>query len=306
MNWQAVSFDWNQIRSFLAAYEEGSLSAGARALGLTQPTLSRQITELEEELGVIVFERGRRGLSLTQTGLELLDHVRAMGEAASLISLAASGQSQAIEGQVCISASDALSTYHLPAILKRLKEIAPGIQIEVVASNELSDLQRREADIAIRHVRPEQPDLITKLIREPFANLYASTSYLDNYGRPNSIDDLSNADFIGFENIDRSVSIYNSLGLSLSKKNIKYNSGNVVVGWEIVKQGLGILLMSEDIAAITPNIEQVLSEFKSIQFPVWLTTHRELHTNRRIRIVYDHLASELSGRENLASQIQKV
>ena len=297
MNWQAVSFDWNQIRSFLAAYEEGSLSAGARALGLTQPTLSRQITELEEELGVIVFERGRRGLTLTQTGMELLDHVHSMGEAASLISLTASGHSQAIEGQVCISASDAMSTYHLPPILKRLKEIAPGIQIEVVASNELSDLQRREADIAIRHVRPEQPDLITKLVREPSANLYASTSYLDHYGRPESIEDLSNADFIGFENIDRSVSIYNSFGLSISKKNIKYNSSNVVVGWEIVKQGLGILVMSEEIAAMTPNIEKVLSDFKSIQFPVWLTTHRELHTNRRIRIVYDHLANELSDRK---------
>jgi len=100
MNWQSVSFDWNQARAFLVTAEQGSLSAAARALGLTQPTLGRQVAALEEKLGVTLFERGRRSLFLTQSGLELLDHVRMMGDAAGRISLTASGQSQAIEGLV--------------------------------------------------------------------------------------------------------------------------------------------------------------------------------------------------------------
>ncbi len=295
MDWKSIKFDWNRARAFLVTAEEGSLAAAARALNMTQPTLGRQVAALEDELGVELFNRSGRGLELTPNGMMLVDHVRAMGEAANLVSLTASGRSQAVEGLVCISASDAFSTYHLPGMISRLKEKAPGIQIEIVASNELSDLRRREADIAIRHVRPEQPDLITKLVREPLANLYAASSYFENHDRPMSIDDLSNADFIGFENVDRSVAIYNEIGLPITKNNIKYNSGSVVVGWELVKHGLGIIIMSEEIALNTPNIEQVLENFESIQFPVWLTTHRELHTNRCIRIVYDHLATELSS-----------
>lgn len=295
MDWKSINFDWNRARAFLVTAEEGSLAAAARALEMTQPTLGRQVSALEDELGVELFTRRGRGLELTPNGIMLVEHVRAMGEAANLVSLSASGRSQKIEGLVCISASDAFSTYHLPAMIRRLKDKAPGINIEIVASNELSDLRRREADIAIRHEEPKQPDLITKLVREPLANIYASNSYLDNFGRVKSVDDLLDADFIGFENIDRSVSIYNQIGLSISKNNFKYNSGSVVVGWELVKQGLGMMIMSEEIALNTPNIEQVLEDFESIQFPVWLTTHRELHTNRCIRIVYDHLAAELSN-----------
>ena len=167
MDWKSINFDWNRARAFLVTAEEGSLAAAARALDMTQPTLGRQVSALEDELGVELFNRRGRGLELTPNGIMLVEHVRAMGEAANLVSLSASGGSQKVEGLVCISASDAFSTYHLPAMIRRLKDKAPGIQIEIVASNELSDLRRREADIAIRHVRPEQPDLITKLVREP-------------------------------------------------------------------------------------------------------------------------------------------
>ncbi len=100
MDWRAVKFDWNRARAFLVTAEEGSLSAAARALGLAQPTLGRQVDALEEELGVVLFERVGRGLTLTPSGLELLEHVRGMGEAATRVSLAAAGQSESIEGKV--------------------------------------------------------------------------------------------------------------------------------------------------------------------------------------------------------------
>lgn len=121
MNWDAIAFDWNQVRAFLAASEEGSLSAAARALHQTQPTLSRQVTSLERALGVTLFERGHRKLQLTAAGLELLEHVRVMAEAANRVSLAASGQSQAIEGRVCITATEMLATYYLPQVLRKLR-----------------------------------------------------------------------------------------------------------------------------------------------------------------------------------------
>ncbi len=294
MNWQLVSFDWNQVRAFLATVEEGSLSAAARVLGLTQPTLSRQVTALEEDLGVILFERGRRSMSLTQPGLELLDHVRAMGEAASRISLAAAGQSQTIEGLVRITASDIVAAYFLPPILKKLRDVAPGIEVEVISSNSINDLTRREADIAIRHVRPEQPDLIAKLVRQSTGHLYASTAYLDAHGRPGSPSELSNADFIGFESPERLLPVLNALGLSLTKRNFKLTTTSGIVILELVKQGLGITVMPKEFAALMPNVECVLPDLEPILVPTWLTTHRELHTSRRIRLVFDLLAEALS------------
>ncbi len=294
MNWQAVRFDWNQARAFLATAEEGSLSAAARALGLTQPTLGRQVAALEAELGVTLFERVGRSLSLTRSGIELLEHFRAMGEAAGRISLAASGQSQAVEGQVRITATDMMATYHLPPMLKGLREVAPGIEIEIVASNEVRDLRRREADIAIRHVRPEQPDLIARLVGETTAHMYASVGYLDRHGRPQGPRDLSAADFVGGEQPERYLPALNALGLSLRPENFKFTASSGTVTLELVKCGYGISFLPKDIEAVAPELECVLPELDPIPIPVWLVTHRELHTSRRIRLVYDLMAEALA------------
>lgn len=293
MNWQAIRFDWNQARAFLAAAEEGSLSAAARALGLTQPTVGRQVAALEAELGVSLFERSGRSLSLTTSGTELLEHFRDMGEAAGRISLAASGQSQAVDGQVRITTTDMVGTYILPEMLTRLRDVAPGIEIEIVASNEVRDLHRREADIAIRHLRPEQPDLIARFVGEATAHLYASKEYLDRHGRPKSASEASAADFVGGEQPERYIPGLNALGLSLTPENFKFTTTSGTVMVELVRRGLGISPLPKQVAALLPSLECVLPELPPIPVPVWLVTHRELHTSRRIRIVYDLLAEAL-------------
>ncbi len=119
MGWRSVKFDWNRARAFLVTAEEGSLSAAARAPGMTQPTLGRQIMALEQELGVVLFERVGQGLVLTPGGLELLEHVRAMRDAANQLSLTTSGQSQVIEGSICICASEIHATFLLPPIIAK-------------------------------------------------------------------------------------------------------------------------------------------------------------------------------------------
>jgi DNA-binding transcriptional LysR family regulator len=304
MNWQNVSFDWNQARAFLVTAEEGSLSAAARALNLTQPTLGRQVAALEDELGIMLFDRVGRSLVLTPSGLELLDHVRAMADAANLISLTASGRSQAVEGHVSITATPVLATYHLPAILKRLRAKAPGIMIEIIASNEMRDLTRREADIAIRHARPEQPDLIAKLIGETSAHLYASKAYLDTYGRPEKPEDLADADFVGFGQPERQVPMLNAMGIPITADNIKVNTTSGTVILELLKHGLGISFLTKDAETLVPGIEPVLPGLDPIPVPIWLVTHRELHTSRRIRLVFDHLVEAISSdfREKPASR----
>jgi DNA-binding transcriptional LysR family regulator len=299
MDWRSVNFDWNQVRGFLVTVEEGSFSAASRALGLTQPTLGRQVAALEERLGVTLFERVGRSLTLTRSGLELLEHVRAMGDAASRLALSASGQSKAIEGPVCITASDIVSMHLLPPALARIRELAPGIEVEVVASNDVRDLQRREADIAIRHARPEQPTLIARFLREMPARFYASSDYLDRIGRPKTLEDLAEATFIGFDRSGRMLERLNQAGLPLTRGNIKLISENGAVAWELVKHGLGVCVMLEDLGINTPGVECVLPSFDPFPIPVWLVTHRELNTSLRIRLVFDVLAEALGRPETV-------
>jgi len=293
MDWRSVNFDWNRARAFLVTVEEGSLSAASRALGLTQPTLGRQVSALEDELGVVLFERVGRGLTLTSSGMELVEHVRGMGTAANRVSLTASGKSQSIEGSVCISASEVDAAYRLPPIIKTLREQEPGIDVEIVATNAESDLRRREADIAIRNYRPTQPNLIAKKVRDINGRIFATPSYLGSIGNPQTPAELFEADFIGFNRSGELIEAMKLFGLNLTQKNYPIISESHLIQWEHVKRGLGIGIMSEDIGDTEPKVQRVLPQISPLIVPVWLVAHRELHKSRRVRFVFDLMATEL-------------
>jgi len=294
MKWQAVAFDWNQVRAFLATAEEGSLSAAARALGLTQPTLSRQVAGLEADLGVTLFERGRRSMELTESGLALLEHVRAMGDAATRVSLAATGRSELIDGHVSVTATEQFAIHYLPGAIERIHERAPGIEIEIIPANASLDLIRREADIAIRHARPEHGDLIAKRIGATTAHLFGARHYLDRIGRPGRPADLADADFIGFEYQRQLVEMYNAMGIPVTRDHFTVYSASGSVILALIERGLGLGFVTRDIAATRPLLEEVLPALPPIEVPAWLVTHRELHTSRRIRLVFDTIAEFVS------------
>ncbi len=294
MDWRSVKFDWNRAKAFLVTAEEGSLSAAARALGMAQPTLGRQVDALEEELGVILFERVGRGFVLTPSGLELLEHVRAMGSAANRVSLLAAGQSQSIEGTISIAASETYAAILLPPIIAKLRVAEPKIQIEIVASTKASDLRRREADIAIRNFQPNEPDLIAKKIRDVPARLYATPSYLERIGNPKLPYDLRNADFISIDKSGVFLSGLNALGLNITERNFPIVTESYLVMWELVKHGLGIGILDGNIGDAEPLVRRALPDFQPFMFPIWLVTHRELNTSRRVRVVFDLLAAELA------------
>ncbi|KZY47979.1 LysR family transcriptional regulator, partial [Roseovarius sp. HI0049] len=268
--------------------------AAARALGQTQPTLGRQVAALEAALGVTLFERAGRTLMLTKAGLDLLEHTRAMGAAAERIALTASGAAQAVEGQVRITASDVMCAHILPPFVARLRLAAPGLEIDLVAANDIRDLQRREADIAIRHVRPEQPELTARLARDMTARPYAATVYLEARGRPKAPSDMADHDFISYGDVSRMIGFLAPLGYGVAKANFRVGSENGVVAWELARQGLGIAMMADDVGRGTPGMEALLPEVEPLRFPVWLVTHREVHTSKRIRLVFDMLAEFLA------------
>jgi len=293
MDWRSVRFDWNHARAFLVTAEEGSLSSAARALGMAQPTLGRQVAALEAKLGVALFERAGRGLVLTPNGRELLDHVRAMGDAANSMSLAAAGRSQSIEGKITVAASETAAAFILPPIIAKLRKKEPGIDVEIVASNAVSDLQRREADIAMRAFRPDGPELLTRRIRDVRTRLYAAPDYLESIGGLSSPEDLARADFIGFEPDDGFARSLAEHGLEVTAGNFPLFCLNQLVQWELVKQGLGIGLMLEQAGDSEPGVVRALPSLEPICFPTWLTAHREVRTSLRVRKVFDLIVEEL-------------
>lgn len=290
MNWDAISFDWNQVRAFLATVEEGSFSGAARALKTTQPTIGRQIAELESKLGVTLVERSVRGPTLTEAGRDLMGHVQAMGEAATLISMVATGKSQEVTGDVTVTATDLLSASLLPGLLAPVREAAPGLRVRIVATTDMQNLTKREADIAIRHARPEQPELIARHVGDFRANMYAATSYLDRAGRPQTPRDVADHDFVGNADPERLLAPLHNMGIPLHADRFVMSSASGVVAWELVKAGFGIAMQPEVLGDNEPGVEKVLPSFPSWEFPIWLVTHRELQTSRRIRIVFDILA----------------
>lgn len=295
MNWSAVNFDWNQVRAFLATVEEGSLSAAARALGLTQPTLGRQVTALEEELGVTLFERSGRSLILTPTGEALAGHVRAMGEAATLVSLVASGQSQEVEGVVKVSATEGYSVGLMPSFVRQMRAEAPGIHIEIVATNSLSDLRHREADIAIRNAEPSDPDLIARKVKTEAGGLFATPALIAEYGPFDRVEHLASAPFVGFGAVNNALDALQKRGVPVTAESFVAGSESHLVHWALCEAGVGIGLHGWNIGRMSQSVVPILEDEVNFAFPVWLVAPRELKTSRRVRVVYDALATFLKA-----------
>lgn len=295
MDWRRVDFDWNHVRAFLVTADHGSFSAAARELGAAQPTIGRQVAALEAELGVTLFQRVGRGLAVTPTGLELVEHVRAMSEAAFRVSRVAAGQSLSLEGSICITASEVVATYLLPPLVVELRKRHPEIDVEIVASNAPQDLQRREADIAIRNFRPAEPELIARKVRDSEAHLYATPAYLKRLGTRLARESLARATFIGFDDSGAfRKGLEAMLGVSLSARGVPLVSQSQHVQWALVRQGAGIGIMLAEVGDAEPTVRRVLSSLPPIPVPMWLVTHREVHTSRRVRVVADVLAEGLA------------
>jgi DNA-binding transcriptional LysR family regulator len=228
--------------------------------------------------------------------LELLAHVKKMGEAANALSLSAAGLSMTLEGNVCISATESMAYFTLPPLIAELRDLYPGIQIEIEVSNETRDLNRREADIALRAYRPTQPDLIVKRLKAYEARLYATPSYLNKLEKEHGKDAIQHADFIGFSSTsDYPSQLKERLGLEVKTEQFPLLTMNHLVHWQLVKQGLGIGVMTTDVGDKEQQVVAVQPKEPTIQGELWLVTHSELRTNLRIRKVFDFLAERLAG-----------
>jgi DNA-binding transcriptional LysR family regulator len=285
--------DWNLIKSFVTVAESGSLSAAARRLASSQPTLGRHIAELEQALGVTLFRRGRRGYALTEAGSTLYERGKMVSEQASAFSLLALGSTEAIEGTVRIAASEVVAAYVLPEITARLGMEEPGIEVEVVASNQVENLMRRDADIAIRMIRPVQNELVARKVADVPLRACAAKSYLNRRGRPLEPSDLVDHALIGFDRSDEIIRGFAEFGVPLNRSSFRFRSDNQIVLWEALRTGNGIGFGQEPLIDRDPLMEMLLPDLPLPSLPVWLAMHRDVRSSVRIRRVADFLHEEL-------------
>jgi DNA-binding transcriptional LysR family regulator len=291
----ASEFDWRLVRSFLATLETGSLLGAARRLRGSQPTIGRHVAELERQLGTALFERTGRGLAPTAAALAIAESARAMEVAAGGIHRAVSGHDAAPAGTVRIAASQLAASYLLPPILSRLRRSAPEIALEIVASNALTNLLRREADIAVRMARPTQSSLIARRIGAVEIGAYAHPDYLRRRGAPRTLADLTGHDLIGEDADDGIVRQFRAAGYDITRDSFAIRSDDHTVQVEAMNAGAGIAFLPTYVAAARPGLQRLLADSAFPGPPVWLAVHREIHAASRIRLVYDHLAAAIPG-----------
>jgi len=285
--------DWSLVAAFMAVAETGSLSAAARQLQTTQPTIGRQIKALEDQLGVSLFQRNPRGLTLTDTGAQLVPAAHAMRAAANDLTLIAAGQTAQLAGTVRITASVAASVYHLPQIIADIRAAEPEIDIELVASDDSRNLLYREVDIAVRMYQPTQLDLVTRHLGDIPLGIYAAKSYIARRGVPTGPDDILNHDFVGYDADTRIIEGFQSAGFPVDRDFFSVRCDDNIAYWELVCSGCGIGFAQQDMARRVPDVVALDLGFPLPVLPVWLTAHQAMRQTPRIRRVWDLLAAGL-------------
>ena len=287
--------DWTLLRSFLAVLRRGRLSAAARATGLTQPTIGRHIDELEQGLGVSLFTRSPAGLIPTEAAGSIAVHAEGMEMAfASLVRVArAGGDAEKPRGTVRISASEIMGTIVLPPLLAELRFRFADIVIELVLNNRTDDLLRRDADIAVRMVRPTQDGLVGRKIGEVALALYAHRRYAEAFGLPANLRELPGYHVVGFDRDDHSARAVAGGRLPINRELFAFRSDSDVAQLFAMRAGLGIGLVQKAIAASDPELVPVLADEISVTLACWLVVHQDQRDAPPVRAVFDGLADGL-------------
>lgn len=281
---------WDHYRSFLSVLRKGSLSGAARALALTQPTVARHIAQLEAALGgPSLFTRSPQGLAPTAAAMRLRPHAEVMASAADAMVRAATGDEEALAGVVRITASEVIGGEVLPAILRDLAEEHPGLVFEVVLSNATTDLLRRDADIAVRMMRPTQKALVARRAGAILLGFFAHPDYLAVHGAPKRLEDLAGHAIIGFDRDTGAAAILAGSGVPSSREGFSYRIDNQLAQLAAIRAGCGIGICQVELAKRPPRLVRLLADELTIPLETWITMHEDLRGDARMRLTFDRL-----------------
>lgn len=287
-------YNWYHIRSFLAVVDTGTLSGAAEKLGVSQPTLGRNIEGLEMSLGLTLFSRGRMGMTLTAVGLDLVESAREISDIANQLERKAEGKANSVAGTVRITASVIVSAYILPKILSAFKEQEPDIDIEIFPTDQIQNLLSRDADIAIRMMPLQQNDLIGRKVNEMALGTFVHKDYIAKHGQPKDQSELFSYDIIGE---DRGVLLLKQMeqyGIKGGREIFRFRTDDQIAYWELVKAGAGIGFGASFLAKRTPELIRILPELNLSPLPMWIAAHQEIKTSLKIRRTVDYLSVAIS------------
>ncbi len=291
--------DWSLYRSFLAVLQEGSLSGAARALALTQPTLARHIEALEQGVGFELFTRSQQGLLPTDGALELKPYAESLAATTAAMMRAASGQGnikgRAIKGTVRVSASEMIGAEVLPPIFAAMRQTHPELEIELVLSNAVENLLRRDADIAVRMVEPAHEALVVKRMGTVTLGLHAHKRYLDRAGRPRNLESLQKYGMIGYDKETPSLRALRQRAHGLENIHFAFRADSDIAQLMAIRAGYGIGICQIAIARRDPNLEHLLPKAFSLKLGIWIAMHENLRSTPRCRAVFDGLVAGLKS-----------
>ena len=287
---------WDLYQSLHAVLQSGSLSAASRSRGLTQPTIGRHIEALEQQLGAPLFLRSPRGLTPTDLAHSLKAHLEEMHAAAAAAARDASGAADSEKGSVRIAASLIVGVEVLPQILAGFMEQHPEIAIELVLSNKIEDLSRRDADIAVRMARPTQGALVARKVGMLGVGFYATQAYLDRRGVPASLEDLENHTIIGFDRERPPLEALAGIDFPrpITRDIFAFRTDDDAAQVSAIRAGMGIGGVQHQIAR-RDGLVPVLANAFSFQMECWIAMHENLKGSRRMRLMFDHLATEFGA-----------
>jgi DNA-binding transcriptional LysR family regulator len=291
----SVEPGWDLYRSFLAVLRLGSLSAAARSLGLTQPTIGRHIASLQRALGGrALFTRSQIGLLPTDAAHKLRPHAENMAAAAAAFVRTGSADAEEAGGVVRIAAANIIGVEVLPEILSDFRNTFPAVVIELSLSNQIADLLRRDADIAVRMVRPQQKALLAKRVGKVALGFYAHRRYLERCGYPDSMEDLPSHALIGFDRIPPFANLLKAVPMPVTRELFAFRCDNDLAQLAALRAGFGIGICQIGIARRDPNLLPLFSKRFKVELEIWIVMHSDLRRNSRMRTLFDYLAIRLA------------
>ena len=293
--------DWAWYRSFLAVVDTGSLSAAARALGLTQPTLGRHIDQLEKALALKLFIRSVDGFAATEAALDLRAYAASIASNAAALRRAAASHGDGVRGIVRISASDIIGVEVLPPILAGLRARHPDLVVELVVANTVDDLLRRESDIAVRHVQPAQEALIARRAGGIELGFHAHRDYLALHGTPKTLDELAGHALIGPDSDSPLVRKLQAQFPMMQRARLALRSDNNLAQLAAIRAGYGIGICQSALAARDPALVRVLRGEFSFTLDAWIAMHADLRSTPRYAVTFAAMVEGMSAHAGFAT-----
>lgn len=286
-------FDWNDLRHFLAVARHGSTLAAARALGVNQSTVHRRLAELERRLGGALATRHPTGYRLTEFGERLLPYARSVEDSIISVERAASGYGDDVAGTIRLTCPEPIvGRLMASGLLARFHELHPKADVELLTSDLYLDLSRGEADIALRSGEPDDPHLVGRKVADSIWAVYASASYIQQHGRPQTVSDLSIHRLIAFEGAMERHRANLWLASAAPDAVIAARNASVLGVLLAVKAGVGVAALPTTIAEAEGLVE-VLPPIAELTRGWYLLTHPDLRRQPRIAAFFAFIVGEL-------------